>query len=146
MKYIQYKNIIKSPNTCSLHWWHFTHEGGNGRATNCLPKGGLIFLNSVTTSKCFILPFASGSYSLHNLERNVSCYCYFININNLYLAPVNAYKDIHCLAHTTHTRTDEKKTDVSKRCTVQLKVVKWHHDGTSQLIFSGYPVGDYAPF
>lgn len=33
-----------------------------------LPKGGLIFLNNVTTSKCFILPFASGSYSLHNLK------------------------------------------------------------------------------
>lgn len=31
------------------------------------PRGGDIFLNNVTTSRCFILPLASGSYSLHSL-------------------------------------------------------------------------------
>ena len=34
------------------------------------PSGGEIFLNKVTTSKCLILPLASGSYSDHNLTNS----------------------------------------------------------------------------
>lgn len=36
-----------------------------------IPKGGLILRNNVTTSRCFIRPLASGSYSLHSLRKNI---------------------------------------------------------------------------